>query len=227
MRLNRHGVAGSALYLLLGLGWVLATDPGPTLPIACWFVIVAAAGTLVPGVANQVSLARAYLAAPALAYSLVPGRLGFLAVVLAIAGVTDLVDGTIARRFDHPSALGGGLDPVVDGIFLGAVALGLAAGGAFPLWLGLVVVGRYLLPALAGAALIASHRRPELRHTLTGQVSTALIIILLGGICLFRGLNQDSGTLVGAAQIVIPVASIATFVHLAVVSGRRAGPTPA
>ena len=38
--------------------------------------------------------------------------------------------------------LGGALDPVVDGIFFGAVALGLALGGAYPLWLaGLVVQG--------------------------------------------------------------------------------------
>ena len=66
------------------------------------------------------SLARAYLAAPALVYALRPAASGSLAVVLAVAGLTDLVDGTIARRFDEPSTLGGGLDPVVDGVFLWA-----------------------------------------------------------------------------------------------------------
>ena len=108
-------------------------------------MIVAAFGSFVPGIANQVSLARAHLAAPALVYSLSADRLGFLAVVLAVAGLTDLVDGTIARRFDKPSTLGGGLDPVVDGILLGAVAVGLALGGIFPLWLAAVIVVRYLL----------------------------------------------------------------------------------
>ncbi|HKV87177.1 MAG TPA: CDP-alcohol phosphatidyltransferase family protein, partial [Candidatus Dormibacteraeota bacterium] len=135
-------------------------------------------------------------------------------------GLSDLVDGTLARRFGHPSNLGGGLDPVVDGIFMAALVVGLALGGAFPMWLALVVIARYLLPALAGGLLLLLGRAPELRHTLTGQVSTSLILILVGGVCLFRGLNQDAGALVNAAEVVIPVATAATFVHLAWVSRR-------
>ena len=118
MRFNRTGVVCGVIYLLLGLAWLAVTNPGSPLLPAGWFVIVAVVGSFIPGLANQVSLARAYLAAPALAYTLVPGRLGLLAVVLAVAGLTDLVDGTIARRFDKPSTLGGGLDPVVDGVLL-------------------------------------------------------------------------------------------------------------
>jgi cardiolipin synthase len=179
-----------------------------------WFVVVAIVGAFIPGIANQVSLARAYLAAPALAYSVTADHLGLLAVVLAVAGLTDLVDGTIARRFDRPSTLGGGLDPVVDGLLLGAVAIGLVIGGILPLWLAIIIVLRYLVPALVGFALIALHRRPELRHTLSGQVSTALIIILVGGICLFRFFNQDASNVVVGAELVIPIATVATFIHL-------------
>jgi len=62
--------------------------------------------------------------------------------------------------------------------------------------------------------LIALGRRPELRHTLTGQVSTTLILVLVGGICLFRGLNQDASGLLNAAEVVIPIATLATFIHL-------------
>jgi len=181
---------------------------------AAWFVLVAAAGSVIPGIANQVSLARAYLAAPALVYSLAPDRLGFLAVVLALAGLTDLVDGTIARRFDKPSTLGGGLDPVVDGVLLGAVGVGLTFAGIIPMWLALVIVGRYLVPAVAGFVLLSMGRRPELRHTVTGQISTALIIVLIGGICLFRFMNQDAGNVVIGAEVAIPIATLATFAHL-------------
>lgn len=226
MRVNRAGIVGGVVYLVLGLGWFFGTRPGPPLPLVAWFAVIAAVGTLIPGIANQVSLARAYLAAPALVYSLMPGSLGPLAVVLAIGGLTDLVDGTIARRFDQPSTLGGGLDPVVDGLFLGAVAVGLAVSGTFPIWLGLVIVARYLVPALAGAALIATHRRPELRHTVTGQISTSLIIVLLGGICLFRFLKQDAGNVVIGAEIVIPIATLATMVHLAWLALRPGAPGP-
>ena len=214
MRLNRAGAVAGAVYLVLGFLWLLVGAPANAWLVATWLVIVALVGLFVPGFANQVSLARAYLAAPAFVYGLA-GVYGFLALAVALAGLTDLVDGTIARRFAQPSNFGGGLDPVVDGLFTGALCVGLALGGAFPLWLALVVIARYLVPALGGGVLLAMGSRPELRHTLTGQVSTILILVLVGGACLFRALSQDSTGWVRGAEIVIPVATAATFVHLA------------
>jgi cardiolipin synthase len=226
MRLNRVGIVGGSVYLVFGLLWVwLAHPPGPSWALVVWFAVVALVEAFVPGEANQVSLARAHLAAPAFVYAVAPGHLGLLALVLAVAGLTDLVDGTVARRFARPSTLGGGLDPVVDGVLLGGVAIGLALGGIFPLWLAGVIVARYLLPALGGLVLIYLHRRPELRHTLSGQISTALIIILVGGICLFRFMNQDATNVVIGAEVVIPVTTLATFAHLGWVA-RRPAPAP-
>jgi cardiolipin synthase len=217
VRLNRVGVGAGVVYLLVGVTWaILSGNPA----IIAWFVAVAVFGAFIPGEANQVSLARAYLAGPAFIYAM-HKEFGPLAVTVAVAGLTDLLDGTVARRFEQPTNFGGGLDPVVDGVFMGALAVGLALGGAFPLWLALVVIARYLLPALAGGVLLASGRRPELRHTLTGQVSTTLILVLLGGVALLRGLDQDPGNLVPAAEIIIPIATLATFVHLGFAAWRR------
>ena len=211
VRLQRSGVIAGLAYLVIGLAWIWITEP--PLYLIAWLFVVAVVGSYIPGEANQVSLARAYLAVPALAYA-TSGRFGLLAVVVAVAGLTDLVDGTVARRFGGPTQFGGALDPVVDGVFMGALCIGLAFGGFIPLWLALVVIARYLLPALGGGVLIALGRRPELRHTLTGQVSTTLILVLVGGICLFRGLNQDASGLLNAAEVVIPIATLATFIHL-------------
>ncbi|HAC47031.1 MAG TPA: hypothetical protein DCF65_13350, partial [Chloroflexi bacterium] len=96
--------------------------------------------------------------------------------------------------------------------------------GVIPLWLAVVIVLRYLLPAIGGLVLISLHRRPELRHTVSGQISTALIIVLIGGICLFRFFNQDASNVVIGAEIVLPIATVATFVHLGWVARK---PVPA
>jgi cardiolipin synthase (CMP-forming) len=217
VRVSRGGVVAGLIYLVLGVAWaVLSGD----LLFVGWFVAVAVAGAFISGEANQVTLARAYLAAPALAYA-TSQQFGPLAVTIAVASVTDLLDGTVARRFGSSSQFGGGLDPVVDGLFTGGLVVGLALGGTLPVWLALVIIARYLLPALTGGLLLATGRRPELRHTLMGQVSTVLILVLVGGVCLFRALNQDASRLLQAAEVVIPIATAATYAHLALALRRE------
>lgn len=213
LRPTGAGIIGGAVYIVLIVLWELAARPPPLLSL--WFAPLLLVGAFLPGPANQVTLARAYLAGPALLYARDPHGFGLLAVTVALAGLTDLADGTVARRFGGPSRLGGALDPVVDGVFFGAVGLGLWAGAAYPGWVAVVVVLRYVLPALAGGALLLSGRRPELRHTFFGQVSTTLIAILLGGVALLRGLGQDPSPVVLAGEIVIPAATLLTFANLA------------
>jgi cardiolipin synthase len=208
------GVVAGLVFLTAGLIWVrLVAPPAPQLVVG-WLACLAVAGAWVPGVANQVTLTRAYLAAPAVVYSLVPGALLPLAGVVTLAGLTDVVDGGIARRLERPTRLGGGLDPVVDGVFFGALALGLAVGQAYPAWLAGMVILRYGLPAVVGGVLLLLGRRPELRHTPLGQASTALIGVLLGGVALLRGLGQDTGPLLLVTEVVVPLAVLATFANL-------------
>ena len=208
------GVVCSGCVLVADLTWLaLARPPGLQL-LMTWFAALALAGVFVPGLANQVTLARAHLAGPALVYSLLPGRLVELAAVVGLAGLSDMVDGTVARRLERPSRLGGGLDPVVDGVFFGAAAVGLAAGGAYPLWLALVVVARYGLPAMVGATLILARRNPDLHHTPLGQASTTLIGLLLGGLALARAVGWEVGGLLTVSEVLIPVAAVLTFANL-------------
>jgi len=222
MHATRAAIAASVVYVVAGLAWAwLSGQPGSPLSVTAWIVVVAVAGAFIPGIANQVTLARAYLAAPALVYAMSPGGFGPLAVTVAFAGLTDLVDGTIARRTRAVSSLGGGLDPIVDGMFIGAMGLGLTAAGAIPLWLAVVALARYVLPAAGGAVLVLRHTRIEFRHTATGQISTTLNLVLIGGVALLRGLNLDPRNLVIGAEIVIPIATVATFIHLALVLRRQ------
>lgn len=214
MRLTAAGLAGSGCLLVADLAWLAVVRPPGVQLLLAWFAALVVVGAFVPGVANQVSLARAHLAAPALVYAVLPARLLQLAAVVSVAGLSDLLDGAAARRLGQRSRLGGGLDPVVDGIFFGALAIGLALGGAYPPWLAGVVIGRYGLPALAGALLLVAGRRPTLQHTPLGQASTTLIAVLLGALALAPGLGWPDGGFRLAAEVVIPLATLATFANL-------------
>jgi cardiolipin synthase len=215
MRPRPSGVLGGALLLALAVAWVLVARPPGTWPLLAWFALLAMAGALLPGLANQVTLSRAGLAAPGFVYALSPSGLLPLAAVVGLAAFTDTVDGAIARRLDRPTRFGGALDPLVDGLFFGGVAVGLAVGGAYPPWLAGVVLARYGLPAAAGAILLGARGRVELRHTPMGQASTVVICALLGLVAVLRGLGQDAAGVVLAAGILFPVGALATFANLA------------
>jgi cardiolipin synthase len=230
IRPSALGAACSAGLLVADLSWLALARPPDVELLVAWFACLALLGAFVPGLANQVTLARAHLAGPALVYSLMPQRLVELGAVVGLAGLSDVVDGAVARRLDRPSRLGGGLDPVVDGVFFGAVAVGLAAGGGYPVWLALVVVGRYALPALAGTALILAGRRPNLEHTPLGRASTLLTGLLLGGLAVGRGVRWDVHGVLQVSEVLIPPAAVLTYVNLflanrhALLGGRRDGP---
>jgi cardiolipin synthase len=208
------GLAAAVCLLAGDAAWIFLTAPPGAPFLAAWFLAAALFGAFLPGWANQVSMIRAHLAAPGLIYALSPGSFGFLALTVALAGLTDVLDGAVARRFERTSSLGGALDPVLDGVFFGAVAVGLAAGGAYPAWLAAVVVLRYLVPAMAGGLLLLAGRRPQLSHTPLGQVSTALIAILLGGVGLLRAVGRDTTLFLTVSETVIPIAALATFGNL-------------
>jgi cardiolipin synthase len=76
---------------------------------------------------------------------LVPEEDGWALVVLMLAGVTDFLDGWLARKLDQQSVLGQILDPVADRLYILAVVVGLALREIIPWWLALSLPLRDLL----------------------------------------------------------------------------------
>jgi len=81
----------------------------------------------IPGL---ISLTRVPLAA---AFVLVTGSWARVAI-LAVSGLSDLLDGWYARRFGCATPTGAALDPVTDKIFVTTVVVTLILEGAMPLW---------------------------------------------------------------------------------------------
>lgn len=74
-------------------------------------------------------------------------------VVLMAVGITDFLDGYIARRFHQVSTLGKVLDPLADRLVLATAVISIVVYGAVPAWLAIVVLGRELLVSVAVAVL--------------------------------------------------------------------------
>ena len=79
-----------------------------------------------------------------------PHRAGWYpaALLLGAMGVTDGVDGYVARHFDQVSTLGKVLDPLADRLLLVVAALSIIAVGAVPVWVAVVALVREALVAV-------------------------------------------------------------------------------
>lgn len=73
---------------------------------------------------------------------LVPEADVWAVVVLALAGISDYLDGKIARKFNQISRVGQILDPLADRLYILATLIGLLIRGFIPLWLVVVLIGR-------------------------------------------------------------------------------------
>ena len=77
------------------------------------------------------------------------------AILLAVLGATDWVDGYVARRFGQVSTFGKVLDPTADRLLVGTAVISVMVYGAVPLWFGIATIVREVLVSVM-VVLLAS-----------------------------------------------------------------------
>jgi cardiolipin synthase len=96
-------------------------------------------------------------------------------VVLAVAGLTDFLDGYLARKLNQTTKLGKMLDPVADRLYIFATLLALSATGYVPWWLaGLVILRDVLM--LVSLPVLASVGYRSLPVHYLGKASTFALL---------------------------------------------------
>jgi cardiolipin synthase (CMP-forming) len=94
--------------------------------------------------------------------------------LILIAGLTDAVDGWLARRFRWTSRLGAWLDPMADKALLITVYISLGLIGLIPLWLTALVLGRDAFILGMVAIGLAFTRVRDFPPSFSGKVSTVI-----------------------------------------------------
>jgi cardiolipin synthase len=109
---------------------------------------------------------------------------GLAVLVLALGGITDWLDGYLARAWHQTSRIGQMLDPIADRLYILAVLIGLALREIVPWWLVVIVVGRDIfIPLLI--PVLKSRGYSSLPVHFVGKVATfsllyAFPLVLLG-----------------------------------------------
>lgn len=127
---------------------------------------------------NLVSALRIVLVVP-LVVSIAREQYGTALLIAVIAGVSDGVDGYLARRFGWQSRLGSILDPVADKLMLVSSMLVLGCLGEVPRWLVIVVVVRDAAIALGALAWQYAWHSFEARPSWLSKTTTVAQIGLV------------------------------------------------
>lgn len=109
--------------------------------------------------------------------------------VFLIAGVSDALDGWIARRFNMYSKLGSVLDPLADKALMLSAIITLSATGwseqhRFPLWFPVLVILRDVLSSIGAFLIKQRHGTVRIRPHWTGKVTNLTQIVAIGWIML-------------------------------------------
>ena len=181
--------------------------PGPQVSAVRAIARQAAEARLDLNLPNLITLAR-LLSVPLAIWLIVEARYGVAFWVFVGAGVSDALDGYIAKRFDRRTRLGALLDPIADKALLAGVYVTLGVAGQLPHWLVILVVLRDVL-ILCGFALIQATSAPKhLGPLFISKVNTSVQIALVGFVLARLGLGIEEGTVTGVLIVAAAVTTV-------------------
>jgi cardiolipin synthase len=127
---------------------------------------------------NIISALRLVAVIPVV-WLLLEHEFGWALVLFAAAGLSDGVDGFLAKHYGWQSRLGGILDPLADKMLLVSCFLVLGSTGLIPVWLVLAVVFRDLV--IVGGAVLYQYRVAEVvaAPTWASKLNTVLQLLLV------------------------------------------------
>jgi cardiolipin synthase len=130
---------------------------------------------------NQLTLLRVLLV-PAFVILVVYGYLGWALLAFAAAGLTDALDGLLARWSGQKTSLGAWLDPMADKLLLVTTFVvltipGLGLENRLPIWLTVLIISRDVVIVLTVAIVNLAIGPRTFRPSIYGKIATATYIL--------------------------------------------------
>lgn len=142
---------------------------------------------------NVLSLLRLVLV-PVFGWLILSGHDVWALTVLAVSGVSDYLDGMLARRWRQVSRIGELLDPTADRLYIVSALIGLSLRDVIPWWLVVVLVGRDLLLSLT-VPVLARHGYGPLPVHFLGKAATFNLLYAFP-LLLLAELGGPAGTVI-------------------------------
>ncbi len=175
-----------------GRAMVPEITPGPELPAPRAIGRQPSSRRFELNLPNLITLAR-LLSVPLTIWLIFDGRYGVAFWVFIGAGISDALDGYIAKRFDRRTWIGGVLDPAADKAMLAGVYVSLGLAGQLPGWLVALVVLRDFLIVVGFFLIHATAVPRQLEPLYISKINTLVQITLVGFVLARLGLDIETG----------------------------------
>lgn len=164
-------------------------------------------GAMLRQIPNIITLTRIVAIVP-ICWLLLRDSYAAAFVCLVLAGLSDGLDGFLARRYGWFTPLGAVLDPLADKLFIVSLMIVFAMKGQVPLWLMWLVIGRDIV--IVSGALIYRWRTGslEMKPLFISKFNTALQILLLAATLLHVGLYTLAPEIREGLQLLVAVTSL-------------------
>jgi cardiolipin synthase len=172
---------------------------------------------LILNLPNSLTLFR-ILITPLFIICLIKGAYQLALWIFVAAGVTDGLDGLLARLLNQKTALGAFLDPIADKLLLISAFVTLAVQGIIPAWVTVVVISRDVLICLGIVTLEISRVAYKIQPSMVSKCTTAaqLATILLLLISIQTSAVAHALTPVYSLTAVLTIASGLHYIYLGV-----------
>ncbi len=153
-------------------------------------------------VPNAITIGR-ILIVPVMIWLIISRQFSLAFFLFIAAGVSDGVDGFIAKRFNGVTALGAYLDPLADKLLLVSIFLTLGFLKFLPAWIVILVASRDVL--IIGAILLSwlMDRPVEVKPLMVSKVNTVAQILLAGTVLFINGFGYPADWLVLAGSVCV------------------------
>jgi cardiolipin synthase (CMP-forming) len=163
---------------------------------------------------NLITLAR-ILSVPLVVWAITSGEMLIAFILFLAAGVSDAIDGFLAKRFNMASEVGAYLDPLADKALIVSIYVSLGIAEAIPRWLVILVVSRDIM--IIGAFMLSwlIGRPMQVKPLLVSKLNTVAQIVFACLVLASLGFHFDAGIagLLGMTVVaVLTLLSIAFYV---------------
>ena len=156
---------------------------------------------------NIITLGRILLV-PVIIWAIASNQMEIAFAIFVVAGVSDAVDGFLAKRFNMASELGALLDPLADKALLVSIFVTLGILGAVPIWLVILVVSRDIM--IVGAVIVSwlFNKPVPMKPLLVSKLNTGAQVGFAALVLAALGFGFDSSPYDTLLMVVIAVLTL-------------------